>query len=271
MHRERDSKQMEGRFVVGIVRGFEKGLERLVSRAFRGNSNGTIKPVEIANLIRNTMDDESFSISEGRTVAPHSFTVRLGTDAFAQAREWGTALAQELADVALEHAQRQDYSLRDAVTVTFRKDESLRPTKIEVDASLGGTKAPTTPRPRPAARPHLTSAEQQASTQHIRPNTNRTPVIELDGNRYALSADTVVMGRAGDAGLHINDQGASRRHAEIIRRGDRMFVRDLGSTNGTYVNGTRIQGEEELLDGTIIAIGHARLTFSWQNAPEGMS
>ena len=262
---------MERRFVVGIVRGFEKGLERLVSRAFRGNSNGTIKPVEIANLIRNTMDDESFSISEGRTVAPHSFTVRLGTDAFAQAREWGTALAQELADVALEHAQRQDYSLRDAVTVTFRKDESLRPTKIEVDASLGGTKAPTTPRPRPAARPHLSSAEQQASTQHIRPNTNRTPVIELDGNRYALSADTVVMGRAGDAGLHINDQGASRRHAEIIRRGDRMFVRDLGSTNGTYVNGTRIQGEEELLDGTIIAIGHARLTFSWQNAPEGMS
>ena len=271
MNREHTANTVERRFVVGIVRGFEKGLERLVSRAFRGNSNGTIKPVEIANLIRNTMDDESFSISEGRTVAPHSFTVRLGTDAFAQAREWGTALAQELADVALEHAQRQDYSLRDAVTVTFRKDESLRPTKIEVDASLGGTKAPTTPRPRPAARPHLSSAEQQASTQHIRPNTNRTPVIEVDGNRYALSADTVVMGRAGDAGLHINDQGASRRHAEIIRRGDRMFVRDLGSTNGTYVNGTRIQGEEELLDGTIIAIGHARLTFSWQNAPEGMS
>ena len=251
---------------MGIVRGFEKGLERLVSRAFRGNSNGTIKPVEIANLIRNTMDDESFSISEGRTVAPHSFTVRLGTDAFAQAREWGTALAQELADVALEHAQRQDYSLRDAVTVTFRKDESLRPTKIEVDASLGGTKAPTTPRPRPAARPHLTSAEQQASTQHIRPNTNRTPVIELDGNRYALSADTVVMGRAGDAGLHINDQGASRRHAEIIRRGDRMFVRDLGSTNGTYVNGDRVD-DVELRSGSEVRIGKYVLKF-YQPLPE---
>ncbi|MDO5493532.1 MAG: FHA domain-containing protein, partial [Nesterenkonia sp.] len=65
-------------------------------------------------------------------------------------------------------------------------------------------------------------------------------------------------------GISIADSGISRRHMEIYRQGERYFARDLGSTNGTYVDGERLDPEApgtELFDSALISLGGARLRF----------
>jgi len=251
---------------MGIVKGLERGLEKLVSRAFRGTSGGGVKPVEIANRLRNVMDDEAFTLSEGRTVAPHSFTIRLGDSDYERALGWGQPLAQELADVALEHAQSQDYTLRDAVSVTFRHDPSVAAGHVEVDASLGGPQA-APPRPARPVTPAAAPAPEipRGATVPIVPAPLRpvapTPVIEVEGRRYAINAEEITVGRSSEADIQVDDTGVSRKHTAILRRGDTVYARDLGSTNGTFVNGTRIHEETPLLDGTVVSLGHTRITF----------
>lgn len=254
---------------MGLVKGLERGIEKVVSRAFRGAASDGVKPVEIANQIRNAMDNESFSLSEGRTVAPHSFTVRLGDEDFAKAREWGQPLAQELADVALEHAEAQDYTLRDAVTVTFRHDADLNRGTVNVDASLGGPQ----PKPRVPRRPAVKQEEFQvpegATTRVGPPETvppptapkPPVPVIEVEGRRYAINAPLISIGRSSEADIQVADSGVSRKHIAVVREGDRVLVRDLGSTNGTWLNGNKLSGDEELTDGSVISAGHTKVTF----------
>lgn len=71
----------------------------------------------------------------------------------------------------------------------------------------------------------------------------------------------VVLGRAPDCDLPVDSARASRRHAEVRRQGDRFWIRDLGSTNGTQVNGAPIAGEHPLHPGDRIAIGDILVTF----------
>lgn len=71
----------------------------------------------------------------------------------------------------------------------------------------------------------------------------------------------VVIGRAPDCDLPVDSGRASRRHAEVRRQGGSAWVRDLGSTNGTLVNGARIAGEQALRPGDRIEIGDVVVTF----------
>ena len=81
--------------------------------------------------------------------------------------------------------------------------------------------------------------------------------------------NSLVLGRAEDAGYVLDDTAASRLHLEVYNKGDEFFVRDLDSTNGTYVNGERIR-ERRLKKGDEIQVGQTILQFRTQEleAPE---
>jgi pSer/pThr/pTyr-binding forkhead associated (FHA) protein len=80
------------------------------------------------------------------------------------------------------------------------------------------------------------------------------------GARFLLDADVTTVGRHPDAEIFLDDVTVSRRHAEFIRRQSAFEVRDLGSLNGTYYDGVRI--ESALVnDGAEVQIGKFRLTF----------
>ena len=77
----------------------------------------------------------------------------------------------------------------------------------------------------------------------------------------ALTDGTVTVGRLSESTIALNDQNVSRRHAEIRPNRQHYVVVDLGSTNGTMVNGVRIHGETVLSDGDIISFGSTYVRF----------
>jgi hypothetical protein len=85
------------------------------------------------------------------------------------------------------------------------------------------------------------------------------------GERVTLGHRVVTLGRLPECTVTLNDPNVSRRHAEI-RPGSELTIVDLGSTNGTKVNGLRIDGERVLVDGDIISLGSSHLRFEASNA-----
>jgi pSer/pThr/pTyr-binding forkhead associated (FHA) protein len=81
------------------------------------------------------------------------------------------------------------------------------------------------------------------------------------GARFLLDSDATGAGRHPDADIFLDDVTVSRRHAEFIRRGNTFELRDLGSLNGTYYEGSRIEGSVVVRDRSEVQIGKFRLTF----------
>ncbi|HWH15520.1 MAG TPA: FHA domain-containing protein, partial [Miltoncostaeaceae bacterium] len=81
------------------------------------------------------------------------------------------------------------------------------------------------------------------------------------GKRVDLTGAAVVIGREEGTDLVLDDSQASRRHAEVTGSSGSWSVRDLGSTNGTFVNGTRLTGEQALRPGDEIRIGRSRIAL----------
>ncbi|MDD9942624.1 MAG: GGDEF domain-containing protein [Myxococcales bacterium] len=89
------------------------------------------------------------------------------------------------------------------------------------------------------------------------------------GAIYPIDDKGVVIGRTLEASLHIDDAGLSRKHARIYKLGGSYFIEDLGSTNGTSVNGQRISAPQQLFDGMRILLGKSTiLRFSLQDKLE---
>jgi hypothetical protein len=86
------------------------------------------------------------------------------------------------------------------------------------------------------------------------------PLLELDGRPIRLTRGVTVLGRSGDVDIPLDDAGVSRRHAEIHVMDGWARVVDLGSTNGTFVDGERV-ATADLHDGSTITVGRSRLTF----------
>jgi pSer/pThr/pTyr-binding forkhead associated (FHA) protein len=81
------------------------------------------------------------------------------------------------------------------------------------------------------------------------------------GARFLLDADVTVAGRHPEADIFLDDVTVSRKHAAFLRQGTRFSVRDLGSLNGTFMGGDRIDDTVVLIDGCEVQVGKFHLTF----------
>jgi hypothetical protein len=86
-------------------------------------------------------------------------------------------------------------------------------------------------------------------------------LIDPLGQAHALTQPTTVLGRGADCDIVISDRQASRRHVEVCREAQGFTLRDRGSTNGTWLNGARLNAPALLQDGDAIRIGNACFTF----------
>jgi hypothetical protein len=243
-----------------------------------------VQPVELARKLAKEMDDGK-TVSLSRVYAPNEYRLYLSPRDRDQFRGYEQSLLDELAGYLAEHARREGYALVTAPRVLLEEDPDLSVGEFGIATRLvqqpaaepapAPLQAPPSPPPAPAPpAPVVEPRPLEAGGTRVfpAPAPPEEPVAEPvpaavvhaalagRGTRVELDARTVVLGRAKDCDVVLDDPSVSRRHAEVRLKDDGHWVVDLGSTNGTEVNGQRVQ-EARLDAGDVITIGQTELRF----------
>jgi len=252
---------------VGLFDKVERGLERAVNGVFAKAFKAEVQPVELASAIRRAMDDRAAVMGHGRTMVPNLYSIELSPTDFERLSTYDEALSEELVAAAQEHAESQRYQPGGPVAVTFNEGGDLETGVFRVRPTTSRRSiAPSTQAPqRQAAQQNQQNPPaQQPGAQRRAMNPAQRPWLNIDGERYPLIGALTVIGRDEVADIILDDPGISRRHCEVrvTNDGPRLVtsIRDLGSTNGTYVNGERITSRR-LDDGDQITVGRTQATF----------
>jgi len=225
---------------VGLLERFEDSLDRLVNGAFARAFKAEVQPVEIASALQREIGDRAAVIDRERTVIPNVFHVELSEHDYRRLAVFKDALQTELATLVRDYGAEQRYTLLGPVQVNLGQDDELETGIFRV---------------RSEARAEVRAAGSQEAVSI----DTRQPRLEVGGTAYPLVRAITRLGRGTDTDIRIEDPGASRNHCEIVL-GTPVLVRDLNSTNGTFVNGQKIS-QVEVADGTAIMIGSTQLVF----------
>jgi len=263
---------------MSVLRAIESRIEGLFEGVFGRAFRTHVQPVELARKLAKEMDEHR-SVSVSRVYVPNEFTLYLSPPDRSQFSAYEGSLVGELQEYLGEHARREGYALLAPPRVLLETDADLAVGEFGISTRLTQPEeaqqdAPA-PLPEPVAVPvpaaslptppvDIPEATVIYSAPDAPPPAPPRPDVTLtvDGRVVPLSSDRAVIGRSRECDVRIDDGNVSRRHAELSRDHDeRWTVVDLGSTNGTEVNGRRITRRTPLADGDRIAIGGTELVF----------
>ena len=254
---------------MGVLDRFEKGIERAVNGAFARAFRSEVQPVEIASALRKAADEKAAVVGRGRTLVPNAYVVELGRSDHERLQMYADALPGELAGNLRAHAEQQGYSFVGPVSVEIEEVDGLDTGVFTVRTATVKERRPEyrpaepPPIPRDPDVPTPAARRYAADPVAAQPPSHR-PYLEIDGHPYPLVGAITVLGRGDDADVVLDDPGVSRRHAEIRVRAEgprlQATLHDLGSTNGTFVNGERA-GAVQLADGAAITLGRTRAVY----------
>lgn len=172
------------------------------------------------------------------------------------------AVASELASGALSFARAHGYALRGRPQVTLQPDPSLRQGEVEIDTEVS-----------PTTDPADGVSAGDTGTRVFEVPVVKAPSIVIEvrepgrgARRVPVSGAPIRIGRAPECELVLKDSRVSRRHARLQARNGVLVLTDLGSTNGTRVNGNRVT-ELVLGAGDRIQIGDTNMVV--EAAPTG--
>jgi FhaA, N-terminal domain/FHA domain len=249
-----------------MLRGIEQRLERVFEgvfgRAFRTN----VQPVELARKLAKEMDEHR-STSVTRVYVSNEYTIYLSPGDREQFEGYENSLVSELEEYLSEHAARENYALLTPPRILFETDEDLGVGEFGIATRMAqygrSGDAPPAPVPPPGAtmvyKPR-TQPTEAASLVELGVE-REVAVLNWNSQRRVLEKERSVLGRSRDADVRIDDPNVSRRHAEIVQEGSTFWLVDLGSTNGTEVDGQRVQ-RVRLADGSRFTLGETTVTFS---------
>jgi len=227
----------------------ERFLERLFERPTARLLGASLEPVTLARRLERAIDEERRSGADG-ALAPTRFAIEVSpADAAALAR--GSAIEDDLARVALDHARRRGWRIPERPTVAVVGTPALRPGEVRVIAGFAEGQA-LAPAVREHTRVHeVPPAVAPGTVLRVRAPGGPPRDVALDGRPLTI-------GRAPDVDVTVADALMSRRHARLGARGGRLVLTDLGSTNGTRVNGTAVR-EAVVGPGDRVDLGATRL------------
>jgi len=268
---------------MSVLRAIESKIEGLFEgvfgRAFRTN----VQPIELARWLTKEMDLHR-SVSVSRVYVPNEYTVFLAPSDRAQFASYEGSLIGELQEYLAEHARREGYALLTPPKVIFATDPDLAMGESGVSARVVQPKEGLTPIPTPApvvappvptaplAHPEPTptmvftpdAAAAVPPAPEPEPPSDRV-FLSLEGREVPITGDRAVLGRSRECDVRLADANVSRRHAEVRQEEGAYWIVDLGSTNGTELNGKRID-RARLSDGDRITLGSTDVRFGHERS-----
>ena len=227
---------------MGVLQRFERRLEGMVTGAFTKAFKAEVQPVEIAAALQRELDNNAQIVTRERSLVPNDFVIELGPHDHERLAPYESTLTAELLELVREHADLQHYAFTGPVSVAFEKHDDLGTGQFRVRSTLrAGVDSGSTNR--------QTDATERGAAAYLTINGTQHPVVPPG----------LVLGRGSECDVRIDDPGISRRHAEIRVHGTgpdaQILVVDLGSTNGTFVDGVRA-AQAPLSDGSRIVLGY---------------
>jgi hypothetical protein len=251
---------------MSVLKNLENKIAGLVEGTFSRAFRSEVRPVEIARKLAREMEEhKSFSVS--RTYAPNEYRVFLSPRDRERFAGYEAALTAELAGYLLEHARRERLTLLSRPVIEFETDDRLGLGEFGIQTRVA----------QPEDEPVSVPAEPQSGRTMVYSNAERlseplkdvgpahrdqTALLLIDGKRVVIGPAGATIGRGRQSDVVLSDPNVSRQHAEIRPRGGSWVITDLGSTNGSQLNGRRIDGSEVLRSGDEIELGASVLTFT---------
>jgi hypothetical protein len=282
---------------LSLAQRFERRLEGLVGGAFARVFKGQVEPVEIGTALQRECADKRNVMGNGRVLSPNRYRVTLAASDYERLVPWENQLTNSLAELVQEYLDENRWETIGDIEVYLARDDQLhtgvfgvasrmesgapprrRPhdslsLPIVPGAPLGeypeqGGPPPPVPQPVPVPQPQQAPPPQQYAAppqqQHAPPPPRQQAsamlIVDQTNRRFDLRVGSNIIGRGTDSDLQLLDQGISRRHVDIQFDGHYATAYDLGSTNGTTVNGHEISSQV-LRHGDVIRVGHTRIVF----------
>jgi FhaA, N-terminal domain/FHA domain len=249
---------------MSVLRTLESKIAGLVEGTFNRAFRSEVRPVEIARKLAREMEEhKSYSLS--RTYVPNEYRVFLSPRDRERFAGYETALADELAGYLLEHARRERFTLPARPVIEFETDSRLGLGEFGIQT---GVVTPEREEPQPVAAEEsgrtmvYSNAERLAEPLQERARArSETALLLLDGRRMVVGPAGATLGRSRHCDVVLGDPNVSRQHAEIRPRGGSWVLTDLGSTNGSRINGRPVEGPEVVRPGDEIELGSTVLRF----------
>ncbi len=242
-------------------------IEEMVARVLEGTTarlfRVRLQPVQIAKRVIRSMEANQ-TVSFNRTFAPNSYLVSLSGIDYGQFERFKRSLERDLAEAVLAAARERGLTLLSFPRVEIERSEDVAPGGVRVTCALVDEAGEEMAEGHPAVRELASGRTQVLDRDKLLAVQPKAPKAALEvvseGRRVALGAGTICIGRSPENDIVLDDRRVSRRHAEVRLRLGRHTLYDLGSTNGTFVNGKRVS-EVALSEGDRITLGAATLVY----------
>lgn len=221
----------------GVITRFWEGIFRKRKRP--------IQPVEMARvLVREMVVQRRVSVS--RVYAPNVFTICLGEADYQKCAPLQDALSQELAGYIKNKATEKEYTLIGKPQIAFMEDESLEMGEIAVKAAFSTDADESLPLHEAVNMDHTMIFDKNEKADGFTGTSKKYSIVIVSGpdqgkNILLQGEEQYYIGRKSTSHMVLSDINASREHVRLEIRGGVLHLADLGSRNGTFVDGIRIE------------------------------
>jgi len=263
---------------MSLLARFEEVAELLFTGMFKKNSNTRLQPVEIAKeLVRAMLKNKQVSISQ--VYVPNVYRVFLHSSDWSPFASFGDAFLIELSKYIYAEGQKSGFTFLSKPSIELHSDDTVNPHEMFIEVDFDDSIEVLWEDPEEEDRD---SPESSGVSEDWRDRTNvfqgqlplnlvnpqdygrkSRSVLEIiqgpdSGRTFILEGNEYHMGRHAQCEIVLNDAEVSRRHLKISQAGDDWIVDDLGSTNGTWLNGQRIT-KQKISPGDRVEIGETVL------------
>ena len=259
---------------MSVLRSIESKIAGLVEGTFSRAFRSEVRPVEIARKLTREMEEHR-TLSLSRTYVPNEYRVYLSPRDRERFAEYEDALVSELTGYLLEHARRERLVLMSRPVVEFETDDRLglgefgiqtrvvnpEPEEVDEEPPRRASGAPADPEASGRTMIYSAAGRVAEPLEERARARQETALLLMGGKRLVVGPAGATLGRSRQCDVTVDDPNVSRTHAEVRPRGGSWVLSDLGSTNGSRLNGHRVERTEVLKPGDEIELGTTVLQF----------